>query len=215
MKTRKIGDITVSAIGMGCMGFSTAYGKIPEESESIRLMRKAHEMGCTFYDTAEIYATFRNEELVGKALKPIRNEIVLATKYSPAPLLGQDKIPGGKLSRNGVRVAVEDSLKRLQTDHIDIYYAHRVPAEADPEEMANWFGELIREGKILSWGGGGICRPNSQGPRSSASYGSAERVFDDGPPVGKRSHTLVRRIGHRFCSLLTNGRWSAQRKIQC
>lgn len=70
MKKRMLRDIEVSAIGMGCMGFSTAYGKIPEESESIRLMHKAHEIGCTFYDTAEIYATFRNEVLVGKALKP-------------------------------------------------------------------------------------------------------------------------------------------------
>ncbi len=152
MKKRMLHDLQVSALGMGCMGFSTAYGQIPEESESIRLMRKAHEMGCTFYDTAEIYATFRNEELVGKALKPIRNEIVLATKYSPSPLLGQHDIEGGKLSRNGVRFAIENSLKRLQTDHIDLYYAHRVPAEANPEEMADWFGELIREGKILSWG---------------------------------------------------------------
>ena len=152
MKKRMLRDIEVSAIGMGCMGFSTAYGKIPEESESIRLMHKAHDMGCTFYDTAEIYATFRNEELVGKALKPIRNEIVLATKYSPASLKGQENIPGGKLSRNGVRFAVEDSLRRLQTDHIDLYYAHRVPAEVVPEEMAEWFGELIREGKILAWG---------------------------------------------------------------
>ncbi len=152
MKNRMLRNLQVSALGMGCMGFSTAYGQIPEESESIRLMRKAHEMGCTFYDTAEIYATFRNEELVGKALKPIRNEIVLATKYSPSPLLGQHDIEGGKLSRNGVRFAIENSLKRLQTDHIDLYYAHRVPAEANPEEMADWFGELIREGKILSWG---------------------------------------------------------------
>lgn len=152
MKTRKLRDMEVSAIGMGCMGFSTAYGKIPEEKESVRLMLKAHDMGCNFYDTAEIYATYRNEELVGKALKPIRNEIVLCTKYSPAPLLGQERIEGGKLSRNGVRYAVENSLKRLQTDHIDIYYAHRVPKEADEEEMAGWFGELIREGKILAWG---------------------------------------------------------------
>ncbi len=76
----------VSAVGMGCMGFSTAYGKIPEEKESVRLMREAYDMGCNFYDTAEIYATYRNEELVGKALKPIRNEIVLYTKYSPAAL---------------------------------------------------------------------------------------------------------------------------------
>ncbi len=102
MKARRLRNLDVSAIGMGCMGFSTAYGKVPEESESIRLMRKAHDMGCNFYDTAEIYATYRNEELVGKALQPIRDEIVLCTKYSPSPLLGQEHIEGGKLSRNGV-----------------------------------------------------------------------------------------------------------------
>lgn len=152
MKTRLLRDLEVSAVGMGCMGFSTAYGKIPEEKESIRLMREAHDMGCNFYDTAEIYATYRNEELVGKALKPIRNEIILCTKYSPAALMGQEHIEGGKLSRNGVRVAIENSLKRLQTDHVELYYAHRVPDGADVEEMAEWFGELIREGKILAWG---------------------------------------------------------------
>ncbi len=152
MKTRRLRNLEVSAIGMGCMGFSTAYGKVPKEIESIRLMRKAHDMGCNFYDTAEIYATYRNEKLVGKALQPIRDEIVLCTKYSPSPLLGQEHIEGGKLSRNGVRFAIENSLRRLQTDHIDLYYAHRVPKEADVGDMAYWFGELIREGKILAWG---------------------------------------------------------------
>lgn len=82
MKTRKLGKFEVSAVGMGCMGFSTAYGQTPPKEESIRLMRLAHEMGCTFYDTAEIYAAFRNETLVGEALEPIRDEIVLCTKYS-------------------------------------------------------------------------------------------------------------------------------------
>lgn len=152
MKTRRLRNTEVSAIGMGCMGFSTAYGQTPTEEESVRLMRKAHEMGCTFYDTAEIYATYRNEELVGKALKPIRNEIVLCSKFSPSALPGQEGIEGGKLSLNGVRTAVEGSLKRLQTDHIDLYYAHRVPKEVDVEEMASWFGTLIKEGKILGWG---------------------------------------------------------------
>ena len=152
MKTRKLRDIEVSAIGMGCMGFSTAYGQAPEENESIRLMRKAHEMGCTLYDTAEIYATYRNEELIGKALKPIRDEIVLCSKFSPVALPGQEGIDGGKLSLNGVRTAVENSLKRLQTDRLDLYYAHRVPQDTDVEEMASWFGTLIKEGKILGWG---------------------------------------------------------------
>ena len=152
MKTRRLRNLEVSAIGMGCMGFSTAYGKIPEEKESIRLMREAHDRGCNFYDTAEIYATYRNEELVGKALKPIRNEIILSTKYSPSALIGQEHIEGGKLSRNGLRFAIENSLKRLQTDHVELYYAHRVPKGADVEEMAGWFGELLHEGKILAWG---------------------------------------------------------------
>lgn len=142
----------ISAIGMGCMGFSTAYGQIPTEDESIRLMRKAHEMGCTLYDTAEIYATYRNEKLVGKALKPIRNEVVLCSKFSPIALPGQEGIEGGKLSLDGVRTAVEGSLRRLQTDHLDLYYVHRVPLDANVEEMASWFGTLIKEGKILGWG---------------------------------------------------------------
>lgn len=152
MKTRNLGALEVSAIGIGCMGFSTAYGQTPTEEESIRLMRKAHDMGCTFYDTAEIYATYRNEELVGKALRTIRDEIVLCSKFSPVALPGQHGIEGGKLSLNGVRTAVEGSLRRLQTDHIDLYYAHRVPQGADVEEMASWFGTLIKEGKILGWG---------------------------------------------------------------
>lgn len=152
MKTRKLRNIEVSAIGMGCMGFSTAYGEIPTEAESIRLIHEAHDLGCTLFDTAEIYATYRNEELVGKALKPFRKEIILSTKYSPSALLGQENIPGGKLSRNGVRTAIEGSLKRLQTDYIDIYFAHRVPANCDPKELAYWFGELIKEGKIRGWG---------------------------------------------------------------
>lgn len=152
MKTRILGNMEISAIGMGCMGFSTAYGQTPTEEESIRLMRKAHEMGCTLYDTAEIYATYRNEELVGKALKPIRNEIVLCSKFSPVVLPGQEGIEEGKLSLDGVRTAVEGSLRRLQTDHLDLYYAHRVPQEVDVEEMASWFGTLIKEGKILGWG---------------------------------------------------------------
>ena len=151
MKTRKLGKFEVSAVGMGCMGFSTAYGQTPPKEESLRLMRLAHEMGCTFYDTAEIYAAFRNETLVGEALEPIRDEIVLCTKYSPSPLPGQEAIEGGKFSENGLRAALEGSLKRLRTDRIDLYYIHRIPEGAEMEEIASWFGRLIKEGKILGW----------------------------------------------------------------
>ena len=153
MKKRKLRDLTVSAIGMGCMGFSHGYGACPPESESIRLMRSAYEdYGCTFFDTAEVYAAYENEILVGKALKPIRDKIILATKFMPEIFLPGQEIPEGKTSRRGLRSALENSLKRLQTDYIDLYYEHRVPANRDVAEVAEWMGELIKEGKIRAWG---------------------------------------------------------------
>ena len=153
MKTRILGKsgIEVSAIGMGCMGFSHGYGATPTEEESIRLIRKAYELGCTFFDTAEGYGPYVNEELVGKAVAPFRDKIVLATKFSPIALAGQD-MPEGKLSRKGLRKALEDSLRRLGTDYVDLYYQHRVPEGSHVEEVALWMGELIREGKIRGWG---------------------------------------------------------------
>ena len=151
MKTRKLGNLEVSAIGMGCMGFSHGYGAIPAEEESIRLIRKAYDLGCTLFDTAEAYGPYVNEELVGKAVRPFRDKIVLTTKFVPVSLAGQ-AIPEGKLSRRGVRNALEASLKRLQTDYVDLYYEHRVPLDSRVEDVAEWMGELIREGKIRAWG---------------------------------------------------------------
>ena len=151
MKTRKLGNLEVSAVGLGCMGFTHGYGACPSEKESIRLIRKAYEEGCTFFDTAEIYSCYKNEELVGKALKPFRQQVVISTKFTPVTLPGQER-PEGKLSRNGIRQAVEGSLRRLQTDYIDLYTEHRVPKESDPAEVAYWMGELIKEGKIRGWG---------------------------------------------------------------
>ena len=153
MKTRKLRALEVSAVGMGCMGFTHGYGACPTEAESIRLMRSAYEdYGCTFFDTAEIYSYGENEILVGKALKPIRDKIILATKFMPEIFLPGQEIPEGKTSRRGLRNAVEDSLKRLQTDYIDLYYEHRVPPNRDAAEVAEWMGELIKEGKIRTWG---------------------------------------------------------------
>lgn len=141
----------VSAVGLGCMGFTHGYGTCPSEAESIRLIRKAYDEGCTFFDTAEIYSCYKNEELVGKALKPFRDRVVISTKFTPATLPGQERAEG-KLSRAGIRQAVEGSLRRLQTDYIDLYTEHRVPKESDPAEVAYWMGELIWEGKIRAWG---------------------------------------------------------------
>ena len=151
MKYRKLRDIEVSAVGIGCMGFSHGYGAIPTEEESIRLMHKAYDLGCTLFDTAEAYGPFTNETLVGKAVKPFRDKIILTTKFVPVFQPGQE-IPEGKLSKKGVTNALNDSLKRLQTDYIDIYYEHRVPLDSNVEEVAQWMGEFIKEGKIRAWG---------------------------------------------------------------
>ncbi|MGN0015213.1 MAG: aldo/keto reductase [Candidatus Gastranaerophilaceae bacterium] len=150
MKTRKLRNIEVSAIGMGCMGFHHGYGAIPTEDESIKMIQYAYDKGCTFFDTAENYGPFINEELLGKAVKPFREKVVIATKFSSFSQSTQTAKE--KLSREGIREAVEGSLKRLQTDYIDLYYEHRVPLDSDVEAVAGWLGELIDEGKIRGWG---------------------------------------------------------------
>lgn len=151
MKTRKLRDIEVSAIGMGCMDFTHAYGDGPGEEEGIRLVHKAFELGCNFFDTAEMYSYFKNEEFVGKALKELpRDQVVISDKFWPSPLPGQD-MPEGKLSEAGIRKALEDSLRRLQTDYIDIYTEH-VTEEGAEEQVAYIMGKLIQEGKIRAWG---------------------------------------------------------------
>ena len=148
MKKRKLGksNLEVSAIGLGCMGFSHGYGPRPDENESIDLMRKAFDLGCTFFDTAEGYATGENERLVGRALAPIRNQVVLATKF-----FIDGPISRAQLGRD-LRSRLEKSLTRLGTDHVELYYQHRVPDSISVEDVAAVMGELIAEGKILGWG---------------------------------------------------------------
>lgn len=186
MKTRRLGKNgpEVSAVGMGCMGFSHGYGPVPSEEEAVRLIRRAYDLGCTFFDTAEGYGPYVNEELVGRAVAPFRHGIVLATKFSPIELAGQ-YMPEGKLSRSGVRRAVEDSLRRLRTDYIDVYYEHRVPAGSAVEEVALWMGELIHEGKIRGWGQSQpteeqIRRAHAVTPLTAvqSEYSMMERMFE-------------------------------------
>ncbi len=150
MKYRRLRDIEVSAIGMGCMGFHHGYGALPPHDEAIKMIRYAYEKGCTFFDTAENYGPFLNEELLGEALKPFRDKVVIATKFSPFSQPTQSTPQ--KLSEEGIREAVEASLKRLQTDYIDLYYEHRVPLNSDVELVAEVMGKLIKEGKIRGWG---------------------------------------------------------------
>lgn len=151
MKTRKLGNIEVSAVGMGCMGFTHAYGKTPEEAERIRLVHLAFELGCNLFDTAEMYSYFKNEEFVGKALKELpRDRVVISDKFWPEKLPGHD-FAEPKLSEAGIRKALEGSLRRLGTDYIDIYIEHQME-DGSEEAVAEVMGKLIKEGKIRGWG---------------------------------------------------------------
>ena len=151
MKTRILRDLKVSAIGMGCMGFTHAYGEQPSEREGIRLVHKAFELGCNFFDTAEMYSYFKNEEFVGKALKGLpRDKVIISDKFWPTLLPGQN-IPEEKLSEAGIRKALEGALSRLQTDYIDLYTEHQMD-EGTEEQVAEIMGKLIKEGKIRAWG---------------------------------------------------------------
>ena len=151
MKTRRLGNIEVSAVGMGCMGFTHAYGIPPPEEEGIRLVHRAFDMGCTFFDTAEMYSYFKNEEFLGKALADLpRDEVVISDKFWPEKLPGHD-FPEPKLSEAGIRKALEGSLRRLKTDHIDLYTEHQM-ADGGECEVAEIMGKLIKEGKIRGWG---------------------------------------------------------------
>ncbi len=150
MKTRNLRDLKVSAIGYGCMGLSHGYGAIPEKSESIELIHQAYDMGYTFFDTAEAYGDGANETLVGEALKPVREKVVIATKFG-GPEVVDDKVYPKELKLHEIREHLDASLKRLQTDYIDLYYEHRV-SPANVEEVAECMGELIKEGKIRGRG---------------------------------------------------------------
>ena len=159
MTERKLRGLAVSPVGLGCMGMSHAYGAPADKKTMKALLADAVEMGYTLFDTAEIYGTdtnpHDNEELLGEALKPYRDRVVITTKFGltfdkshepgPYPLI-PDSTP------DSIRKAVDGSLRRLQTDHIDLYLQHRIDPEVEPEIVADTMSQLIQEGKILHWG---------------------------------------------------------------
>lgn len=149
MKTRMMGNIEVCEIGMGCMGFSHAHGDPIPRPEVIALMRKAHELGVTLYDTADVYANGHNEILVGEALKPIRDEVVILTKLNPE--VNSITIPGKGSVAEQIEGRLDESLGRLDTDYVDIYMFHRVPEGVSLAECAEAMAALIEKGKIRSW----------------------------------------------------------------
>jgi len=151
MKKRQLGmsGLEVSAIGFGCMGLNYAYSATIDKKESISLLRAAVDRGVTFFDTAEIYGPYTNEELVGEALKPFRDRVVIATKFG---IRSQDGKPIQDSHPLRIRESVEGSLKRLNTDVIDLYYQHRVDTQVPIEDVAGTVKDLRREGKIKHWG---------------------------------------------------------------
>ncbi len=153
MKMRRLGSqgLEVSAIGLGCMGMSTAYGPA-DEAESIATLHRAVDLGCTFFDTAEVYGPFANEELLGRALSGRRDKVAIATKFGFRFENGR-QVPGRMDSRpERIRVAVEGSLKRLATDRIDLLYQHRIDPDVPIEEVAGAVGELVHAGKVRFFG---------------------------------------------------------------
>jgi len=155
MQKRKLGknNLEVSAIGLGCMGMSFGYGPAADKNEMISLIRTAVERGITFFDTAEVYGPFTNEELVGEALAPLRDQVVIATKFGFKPDPNGGSRWSGLDSRpEHIKEAVEGSLKRLKTNVIDLYYQHRVDPDVPIEDVAGAVKDLIQQGKVKHFG---------------------------------------------------------------
>jgi len=147
MKTRRLGTLEVSEMGAGCMSISANYGPPADRAQGIKVIRAAHEQGVTFFDTAEVYGPYTNEELVGEALAPFRDRVRIASKF------GFDIEAGGVNSRpDHIRKVVEGSLKRLRTDRIDLYYQHRVDPAVPIEDVAGAVKDLITQGKVMHFG---------------------------------------------------------------
>ncbi|WP_430336193.1 aldo/keto reductase [Rhodococcus sp. ACT016] len=179
MRTRTIGNLDVSAVGLGVMGFSHGYGPSVGDDEALDHIRKAYELGCAFFDTAEGYGAGHNEELLGRALAPIRDQVVIATKFFLPGPLSPDEL------HRQIRQHLEASLTRLGTDHVELYYQHRVPNSIPVEDVASVMGELITEGKIGGWGqsqstADQIRRAHAVTPLTAvqSEYSMMERMFE-------------------------------------
>ena len=153
MKTRKLGTLEVTALGVGCMGMSHALGKAMDIDEGAKVLRAAVDMGYTFFDTAKNYGyvgdPHHNEKILGKAFQGMRDKVVIATKCGIRMENGRQVVDGNLA---GIRQSLEGSLKRLRTDHIDLYFQHRMDPHVEPEAVAQVMADLIREGKITHWG---------------------------------------------------------------
>lgn len=186
MQKRILGKsgLEVSALGLGCMGMSYGYGPAHDKKEMIKVIHAAVERGVTFFDTAEVYGPFTNEELVGEALAPVRDKVVIATKFGFDITPEGERLDGLNSNPKHIKQVAEASLKRLKTDHIDLFYQHRVDPNVPIELVAGAVKELIKEGKVRHYGlseAGGTNHPACT--CRSSDYGHSERVFclDTGP----------------------------------
>src|SRR4051812_22942306 len=154
MQKRKLGKsgLEVSAIGLGCMGMSSGYGPAGDRQQMISLIRTAVDRGVTFFDTAEVYGPFINEELVGEALAPVRDRIKIATKFGFKPSPDGGRWSGVDSRPEHIKAVAEASLKRLRIDHIDLFYQHRVDPEVPIEDVAGAVKDLIQQGKVKHFG---------------------------------------------------------------
>jgi aryl-alcohol dehydrogenase-like predicted oxidoreductase len=162
MQTRRLGNenLEVSALGLGCMGMSGAYGPAPDRREMISLLRSAVERGVTFFDTAEVYGPFVNEELVGEALAPLRGQVVIATKFGfKLDASGGPEWAGLDSRPEHIKEVAEDSLKRLKVEAIDLFYQHRVDPDVPIEDVAGAVNDLIHDGKVRHFG---LSEPGAQ-----------------------------------------------------
>lgn len=148
MKTRKLGQLAVSEMSAGCMSISANYGPPADRSQGIKVIRTAYEKGVTFFDTAEVYGPFTNEDLVGEALAPFRDKVAIATKFG----FNLEGLGGLNSRSEHIKKVVEGSLKRLKTDRIDLYYQHRVDPQVPIEDVAGAIKDLIKAGKVLHFG---------------------------------------------------------------
>ena len=219
MQKRKLGNsgLEVSAIGLGCMGMTGVYGQPANRQEMIRLIHAAVERGVTLFDTAEAYGPLANEELVGKALAPVRDKVVVATKFGfDIDMETGARGPGLNSQPEHIKAVAEAALRRLRTDHIDIFYQHRVDPDVPIEDVAEAVRELIAEGKVKHFGlSEAAAQTNPPRACRPARHGSPERVFPLVSRAGRGDPPDARRAWHRLCPIQPSGRRFPHRQDRC
>lgn len=178
MRNRNIRSLLVSEIGIGCMGFSHGYGQIPDMDYSKEAIREAYDYGCNFFDTAEgygkeLYHSGHNEEIVGSALKDIRSDVVIATKLHIQP----EEVENCGSVYAAVRRHLENSLKHLKTDYVDLYYLHRINLKVDYLEVAHTMGKLIREGLVREWGISAVEKAQLEAAHAVTPVGAVQNIY--------------------------------------